>query len=81
MKLNVLIFGSTGMIGKGVLLECLASAEVESVLIVNRQTCRITHQKLKKVISKNISDLSAIQNDLVTCNACFFCLGEATEFL
>ena len=63
------------MVGKGVLLECLASAEVGSVLVLNRQTCGITHPKLQEVVSKNIPDLSAIKDFLLSCNACFFCLG------
>lgn len=75
MKLTPIIFGSTGMVGKSVLLESLENAEVEKVLVINRQTCGIKHSKLKEIIHSNISDLSAIESELVGYNTCFYCLG------
>jgi len=50
MKIKVIITGSTGMVGKGVLLECLESEEVESVLVVNRKPLGLQHPKLKEII-------------------------------
>lgn len=75
MKLKVIITGSTGMVGKGVLLECLEHPGVEEVLVVNRQSVNMQHPKLKELIHKDFYDLSNISGQLQGYNACFFCLG------
>lgn len=75
MKLKVIITGSTGMVGKGVLLECLEHPGVEEVLVVNRQSINMQHPKLKELIHKDFYDLSNIREELQGYNACFFCLG------
>lgn len=75
MKIKVIITGSTGMVGKGVLLECLNSEKVESVLLINRNPVGIEHSKLKEIVHTNFYDLSSIKNELQNYNACFFCLG------
>lgn len=72
---KVIITGTTGMVGKGVLLECLDHPEVEEVLVVNRHTIDMEHPKLKEVIHKNFDDLSEIKAQMQGYNACFFCLG------
>jgi hypothetical protein len=78
MKLRVILTGATGMVGEGVLLECLQNTEVEHVLVINRKTCGITNQKLKEIIHTNFLDLSSIENQLTNFNACFFCLGVSS---
>jgi hypothetical protein len=75
MSIKALLLGSTGMIGRGVLLECLEDEQVESILVINRNSCNIKHPKLKEIIHKDISDLSPLKEELAACNACFFCLG------
>jgi hypothetical protein len=63
------------MVGEGVLHECLLHPEVESVLVINRKPCDVTHPKLKEIIHGDFFDLSAIETQLTGYNACFFCLG------
>ena len=75
MKIKAIISGSTGMVGKGVLYECLESNDVESVLVVNRQALGIEHNKIKEIILNDFHDLSSIRDQLQGYNACFFCLG------
>ena len=75
MKIRAIITGATGMVGEGVLHECLLTPEVEHVLVVNRKTCGVTHPKLKEIIHSNFFDLSSIEEQLHNYNACFFCLG------
>lgn len=75
MKIKAIITGSTGMIGKGVLLECLENPEVESVLVINRQHGGMKHEKLKEIIHNDLIDLTTIEKELKGFNACFFCLG------
>ncbi len=74
-KIKAIIFGASGMVGRGVLLECLASNDVESVLIVNRESIGINHAKLKEVIHKDFLDYNAIEEHLKGYNACFWTLG------
>jgi uncharacterized protein YbjT (DUF2867 family) len=74
-ELSVIITGSTGMVGEGVLHECLLHPEVEKVLVVNRKTCGVEHPKLTEILCPDFFDLSAIENQLSGYNACFFCLG------
>ncbi len=75
MKVRAIITGATGMIGEGILHECLLSDEVEQVLVISRKTCGIIHPKLKEIIHENFYDLSPIESQLQNYNACFFCLG------
>jgi len=75
MKLNAIITGATGMVGEGVLHECLLHPDVESVLVINRKPCGVTHEKLKEIIHEDFFDLSAIEDQLAGYNACFFCAG------
>ena len=74
-NIRAIITGSTGMVGEGVLHECLLSPKVEAVLVINRNPCGVVHPKLKEVILKDFFNFSAIQNEVEGYNACFFCLG------
>jgi len=75
MKVRAIITGATGMVGEGVLHECLLHPDVEQVLVINRKPCGVTHPKLKEIIHSNFLDFSPIKEHLVGYNACFFCLG------
>lgn len=76
--MRVIIFGSTGMVGEGVLHECLTHTDVESMLVVNRRPCGYNHEKLKEIIYKDFSDFSPIANELTGYNACYFCMGVSS---
>jgi len=73
--MNVVIFGATGMVGAGVLLECLADPRVASVLVVTRSPTGRSHRKMREVLHADFLDYSALRADFATCDACFFCLG------
>jgi len=77
-NIRVIVTGATGMVGEGVLNECLQNNNVEQVLVINRRACGINHPKLKEIIHNNFYDLSAIKNQLVNYDACFFCLGVSS---
>ena len=77
-KIKAIITGSTGMVGEGVLLECLKHPDVESVLVINRRPCGITHLRLKEIIHTDFFDLSSIEPGLAGYNACFFCAGVSS---
>ena len=78
MKIKAIITGTTGMVGEGVLHECLSHPDVESVLVINRRTCNTQHPKLKEIIHDDFYDLTRIENQLKDINACLFCLGTTS---
>jgi len=73
--MNVLLFGATGMVGGGVLRECLQAPDVHAVLTVGRTPTGLTHPKLREVAHANLWDFTAIESQLTGFDACFFCLG------
>ena len=77
-KVRAIVTGASGMVGEGVLRECLDNEEVEKVLVVGRRSCGIEHPKLTEIIHKDFFDLSPIEKDLKGWNACFFCLGVSS---
>jgi len=74
-KLKVIITGATGMIGEGVLYECLHHPEVERVLAITRTSCGYSHPKLTEIIHSDFSDISSLGDRIEGYNACYFCLG------
>jgi len=72
---KVIITGSTGMVGKGVLLECLDHNSIDEVLIIGRNHAGIEHPKLKELIHRDFTDFRGIHKQLSGYDACFFCLG------
>ncbi len=74
-KLKVIITGATGMIGEGVLHECLNHSEVEKVLVITRKSCGYSHPKLTEIIPKDFSDITPLSDRLAGYNACYFSLG------
>src|SRR6185503_19310257 len=76
--MNVLIFGSTGMIGQGVLRECLLDPGVERVVVINRRPGGKTDPKLREIVHKDLFDLSPVESELRDIDACFFCLGVSS---
>lgn len=77
-KIRAIITGATGMVGEGVLHECLLDPNVEQVLVITRRPCGMSHPKLSEIIHDNFLDLSPIESHLSGYNACFFCLGVSS---
>ena len=76
--MNVILFGASGMVGAGVLIECLQDPRVGSVLAVGRTPCGITHPKLRELIRADFFNYADATADLKGRNACFFCLGVSS---
>jgi uncharacterized protein YbjT (DUF2867 family) len=73
--MKVILFGATGMVGQGVLRECLMAQDVEVVLAVGRNATGRQHPKLRDLTPKDLFDLAPVEADLRGYDACFFCLG------
>lgn len=76
--MNAILFGASGMVGQGVLRECLADPAVEKVLSVGRSLTGQQHPKLREIVHANLLDLSPIERDLTGFAVCFFCLGVSS---
>ncbi|PTL77228.1 NAD(P)H-binding protein [Vitiosangium sp. GDMCC 1.1324] len=76
--MKVILFGATGMIGQGVLRECLLDPGVERVLAVGRSTTGQQHEKLRELVHTNFLDFSSAEEALSGYDACFFCLGVSS---
>lgn len=79
--MRVILFGASGMVGMGVLLECLDDPRVESVLAVGRRPCGLTHGKLREWLREDFFDWSDAGDRLADLDACFFCLGVSAAGL
>ena len=76
--MKVILFGATGMVGQGVLRECLLDPGVERVLAVGRSPTGQRDPKLVELTCDNFVDYNAIEPQLVGYDACFFCLGVSS---
>jgi uncharacterized protein YbjT (DUF2867 family) len=76
--MKVILFGATGMVGQGVLRECLLDASIESVLVIGRSPSPQRHAKLREILQDNFFDFAAIEPQLAGYDACFFCLGVSS---
>ena len=76
--MKVILFGATGMVGQGVLRECLLDADVQSVLAIGRSPTGQRHAKLREILHGDFLDYSAIESELTGYDACFFCLGVSS---
>jgi len=77
--MRVLILGATGMIGQGVLRECLADPAVTSVLVAGRTSLGQTHPKLTELIKSDLSSWVDVEAQLTGIDACFYCLGISSS--
>jgi uncharacterized protein YbjT (DUF2867 family) len=73
--MNVLLFGASGMVGDGVLHECLADSRVSSVLAIVRSPLTVRHAKLRELRRTDFFDYADLARELGAIDACFFCLG------
>jgi uncharacterized protein YbjT (DUF2867 family) len=73
--MKLIVTGATGMVGEGVLYECLTHPDIEAILIVGRKKCGIVHPKLTEIIHDNFYDLSPVKEHLKDYSGCLFCLG------
>jgi uncharacterized protein YbjT (DUF2867 family) len=78
MTIKAIITGATGMVGEGVLLECLDHPDVGQVLVINRKPGGRSHPKLREIIHADFFNLAPIAQQLTGYDACFFCLGVSS---
>ena len=79
--MNVLILGATGMVGQGVLRECLLDGGVTRVVTLGRTPVGQSHPKLRDVVQRDLLHLAPIEDQLRDLDACFYCLGASAAGL
>lgn len=79
--MNVLILGATGMVGQGVLRECLLDASVDRVVTLGRSSSGRTHAKLCEILHDDLLNLKPVEAQLTGLDACFYCLGASAARL
>lgn len=72
---KAIITGATGMVGKGVLFECLDSPKIEKVLVINRSSLGVEHPKLDEILLSDFAQIASIKDKLQGYDACFYCMG------
>lgn len=75
---TVLITGSTGMVGKGVLLECIQDDRIDKVILVNRSTIKVENEKIEEVFLQDFLQFKSIADQLSKIDACFHCMGVSS---
>jgi uncharacterized protein YbjT (DUF2867 family) len=75
---KVAVFGATGMVGQGVLRECVLAEDVQEVVVIGRSSVGRRHRKLRELIVADPADLTGVRGDLEPLDACFFCLGVSS---
>ena len=76
--MKVILFGASGMVGQGVLRECLLDQDVENVLVVGRSALGQWHEKVREIVHGDFTNFDAIEYQLQGYDACFFCLGVSS---
>lgn len=76
--MKVLIFGATGMVGQGVLRECLLAPDVTDVTVVGRTPVEQNDPKLRQLVIADLTNLEPVASQLRGFDACFFCLGVSS---
>ncbi len=76
--MNVIIFGATGMVGQGVLRECLRDPSIARILLIGRSASGVRDAKVSEIVLKDMTDYSGVAAQLGQYDACFFCLGVSS---
>lgn len=76
--MRVILFGATGMVGQGVLRECLLDPDVNAILTVGRSATGTTDAKVRELVPPNMFNYSGVERELAGYDACFFCLGVSS---
>lgn len=76
--MRVVIFGASGMIGHGVLTECISSDAVDEIVLLLRSRMEVNSPKVRQVVHRDFSDLSSIAHELRGLDACYYCLGVSS---
>lgn len=75
--MKIILFGASGMVGQGVLRECVLAEDVESVLLIGRSPSGLSHLKVRELVHTDFLDYCVVESEMRNFDACFFCLGAS----
>src|SRR4249919_2727341 len=75
MGLKVIITGATGMVGEGVMLQCMNNPAISDILLIGRRPAGVRHPKVHERVVSDVADIGSISSEIQGYDACFFCLG------
>lgn len=78
MPIKIILTGASGMVGEGVLQECIADPEVEKILVIGRRPCGYSDPKMEEVLHSDFNDISPLSAKLQGYDACYFCAGVSS---
>ena len=73
--MRVIITGSTGMVGKGVLFQCIEDDRIKEILLINRTSLNMNHPKVKELLCEDFLELEKHKEELNDYDGCFHCMG------
>lgn len=73
--MKIILFGGTGMVGQGVLRECLLADDVDEILAIGRTAMDVRHPKLQQIVHADLYHYDDIADRMQGYDACYFCLG------
>jgi uncharacterized protein YbjT (DUF2867 family) len=77
-SINVIITGATGMVGEGVLHECINDPRIAAITLINRTSTGLVHPKVKEILLPNLFEFTGNEPGLTGADACFYCLGTTS---
>lgn len=77
--MKVIVLGATGMVGEGVLLECLENSAVKEILVIGRKPFGLKHPKLNELLIPDLLDLKSHSTSVTGFDACFYCIGKSSN--
>ena len=77
-SINVIITGATGMVGEGVLHECLKDPKIASITLLTRRSTGVVHPKVTEVLLTDLFAFTGNEPGLNNADACFYCLGATS---
>lgn len=77
-SINVIISGATGMVGEGVLHECLKDPRIAAITLINRRSAGVVHPKVKEILLPDLFEFTGNEPGLTDADACFYCLGATS---
>lgn len=73
--MKVILTGATGMVGEGVLFECINNTKVSEIPFVGRRNYETTSSKVKQLLVSDFLKIDEYKDQLQGYDACFFCAG------
>ncbi|SEL03031.1 NAD-dependent epimerase/dehydratase family protein [Parapedobacter koreensis] len=80
-KISIILTGATGLVGEGILMECLQNSDVSEILSISRKSCNLQHPKLKELIVPDFVRLRDYERTIKGYDACFYCAGISSAGL